>query len=87
MPVDELGGDEVRAICLANFMDGDDVWMIERGSSLCFADKAAQSIFVIGILCGQQLERDFAIELRIAGKINLAHPTFAQRPDNFIVAD
>ena len=78
LPVDELGGDEVRAFCLANFMNRDDVWVIKRGRGLRFLDKTAQTLFVIGKLRGQQLQRDFAIELRIIGEIDLAHSAFSR---------
>ena len=33
---------------------------------------------------GQHLDRDIAIELCVAGAINLAHPAGAERPDYFV---
>src|SRR5207302_3731532 len=86
-PIDEFSGDEVRAICLANLMDGDDVWMIKRGGGLGLLYEPAQALFVIGKLRRQKLQRDSAIEFRITGEVDLAHSTFSERFNDLIAAD
>src|SRR5258708_32578765 len=67
-------------------MNGDDVWMIKRGRSFCFLDKTAQAALVIGKLRRQQLQCDFAIELRIIGEIDLTHAAFSEWCDDLIVS-
>ena len=86
LPVDEFSCDERRAICLADFMNGDDVWMIKRGYGLRLLDEAAQALFVIGKLRGQKLQRNSAIEFRITGKIDLTHSPFTERRNDLIVS-
>jgi hypothetical protein len=48
-----------------------------RCERLRFACKPRQPIRLIGEEIGQNLQRDIAIELRVAGPIHLAHPAFA----------
>ena len=51
--------------------------MIERGEHLRFACEPREPVGVAGERVGQDLERDIAIELRVARAIHLAHPARA----------
>src|SRR5947209_13614443 len=59
---DELGGHELLSVDLAEFMNSQDVRMIECRRSLCFLLKASQAVFVSGVIGGQKFKRDSAIE-------------------------
>ena len=56
-----------------------DVRMIERGEHLRFALEARQALGVVRERVGQDLDRDVASELRVAGAIHLAHPAPSRR--------
>jgi hypothetical protein len=58
--------------------------VIERGQHLRFALEAGQSFRISGERGGQDLQRDVAIESRIARAIDLAHSAFAQFGQNLI---
>ena len=63
-----------------------DVRVIEGGRGLRFLDKTAQAVLVISKLRWQQLQRHFAIELRITCEIDLTHSAFSERSDDLIVS-
>src|SRR5208282_6433596 len=51
-------GDEGAPFVLANFIDGADVGMIERGSGASFAAKALERLGVARDIFGKKLQRD-----------------------------
>jgi hypothetical protein len=56
--------------------------MIERCQDLRFELKPGEPLRVCGDAGRQSLDRDFPVQLRVAGAINLAHaPTANQRED------
>ncbi len=77
LAVDELSRYEMHRIGLVNFVDGDDVGMIQSGCSLRFLDEALHAILMSSNIRGQNLQRNFAIEFCILRQIHLAHPTLA----------
>ena len=87
LPVDELhyqraaGGRFFEAVNLG------DVGMVERGQHLRFAPEARESIGICGEQIRQQLQRNVAPQLRIAGAIHLAHAAGTERSDNVIRAE
>jgi hypothetical protein len=46
--IDELTDDEMMAIELANLINRENVWMVQRGSCACLLLKAAETILVGG---------------------------------------
>ncbi len=56
-----------------DFVNRDDVRMIERRRGVCFLDEATTAILVGDPIGGQHLDRDVALEPRIARAIDLAH--------------
>ena len=87
--VDVLGGDEVFGIDLVDFVDGENVWMVERGSCLGFLDKSTHAIagLIVDHVGGQDFQCDFAIEFGVVGEINLTHATRAELGANFVAAN
>jgi hypothetical protein len=59
--------------------------MIERGKDLCFPLEAREPIRIVRKRVGQDLQRDITAQLRIMGAVDFAHPSAANRPDNFVV--
>jgi hypothetical protein len=61
-----------------------DVRVIERGERLCFTRKSRDAIGVAGKGVGQNLDRDVAIQLRIARALHFAHAAGTERRQNFV---
>src|SRR5687767_1172012 len=58
--------------------------MVQSRERLCFAGEAGQAFAIAREDLRQHLDRDVAIELRIAGAIHLSHAARAQRSDDFV---
>ena len=58
--------------------------MIQRGADFRLALEAKQPFGIAGKGLGQELQRDIAIELRVARAIDLTHPAHADAGDDFI---
>ena len=63
------------------------MWMVQRGDGACLAFEARTQIGITSDFAWQDLDRDGAIEARVAGFIHLAHATGAERADDFIRAE
>src|SRR5467141_2159724 len=87
LAVDELHGDEIHAVALTNFMDGRNVWMIESGRSLGFANEAFHAIRLRRNFRRQNLQRNFAIQLVVTLQILFAHSAFANLRADFVAAE
>ena len=68
-------------------MDVRDVGMIQRGQELRLTLEPREAIGIAGEQVWEDLDRDVAIQLLVAGAIHLSHPAFAElardsiRPD------
>ena len=82
---DELHHDEVGAILAADVVNGDDVGMIQGGGGLGFLDEAQLAVGVGDLVGRQNLDRDKAVQLRIAGLVDDAHTALAQLLDDLVV--
>ena len=80
--LDMLHDDVRRAAVGADFMDGDDVGMIERRRRAGLAGEARQALPV----AGETLRKDFdghrAAQRRIARVVDFSHATRPERPDD-----
>src|SRR5207247_10169506 len=85
--VDELHGDEVRAIALTNLVDMRDVRMIQGGSSFGLANESLDAIAMRSDLGGQNLQCDFAFELCILCQLNLTHSALAYPWADFVMPE
>ena len=61
--------------------------MVERGQHLRLSAEARQAVGVVGNGGQQHLDRDVAIQLRIAGPIHLPHATRAEGGEDFVRTD
>ena len=61
--------------------------MIERGEDLRFALEPRETIGIARECVRQDLQRDVAIELRVARAIDLAHAAGTERRDDFVEAE
>ena len=77
-PVHQLHDERVCRPGILEAVDLCDVRMVERGQHLRFTVKAREPIRIAGKRRGQDLERDVAAELGVAGAIDLAHTACAQ---------
>ena len=64
-----------------------DVGMVERGQRFGFTSEAGEPIGVVRERCGQDFERDIAIERRIVRAIHLAHAADTEERRDVIDAD
>ena len=83
--VNELHGDEVHAVALADLMDGRDVRMIERRRRLRFLNKTPHPVLIGGQVGRKNFQRNFPIEFRVLGQIHLAHPARADLRDDAVM--
>jgi hypothetical protein len=60
--------------------------MIQISDSTCFAVEALSQSGTIGNMVGKNLDGDDSAEARIAGAINLAHPTRTNGREDFVGA-
>ena len=68
-------------------VDGRDVRVVQGGERLGFAREPGQPIGIIRERVRQDLQRDIAIELRVAGPPHLPHAAFADLGGDFVDAE
>ncbi len=61
--------------------------MREGGHGLRLALEARIRLRVESQILRQDLDRDLAIERRVAGAVNLPHPSRAERPEDLVVTE
>ena len=83
LPLDEFHDQRVAIRRLLEAVNDRDVRMIERREHLGFAPEARDTVRVARKRLRQDLDRDGAIEARIAGFVNLTHAARAQRGQDF----
>ena len=85
--LDEFHHERGHAPAFFEPVDGGDVRMIQRGQRLGFALEARQALGIVRERLGQDLDRDVAVQLRIARAIDLSHAPFADRRGDFVDAE
>ena len=78
---DRLGGAVLHAV------DRGDVRVVERGQRLRLAREPREPLAIVGDRFGEHLDRDVAIEFRIARAVHLAHAAGTERPEDFVLAE
>jgi hypothetical protein len=58
--------------------------MIQRREHACFALEPRQPVRIVNDRVGQDLDCDVALEARVERAVDLAHPTGAERADDFV---
>src|SRR5436190_10426860 len=64
-----------------------DILMVKRGKDLGFTSESSETIRIGSEQRGQDLQRNVATELRIAGAVDLSHSTGAEERDDFVGAE
>jgi hypothetical protein len=83
---EQLEDDVRRAFVLANVEDHEDVGVVQGPRGLRLLREAALTIGITGSVPVQDLDRDLAGEARIAGAVDLAHPSRAERREDLVGA-
>ncbi len=83
----ELHGNELLRVCLAKFVDGDDVRVMERGRCARLAMQAAHLLLIFDKRRGQKLERNLAIQALVQSRINQSHAAFTNPRENLIMVN
>ncbi len=84
VPVDEFEHQRAEAVALLESVDGRDVRMVERGQQPRLALEAGEPVRIGREEARQDLDRDVAPELRVAGAVHLAHPARTNGGLNFV---
>ena len=84
---DELHDEGSRATALLEAEDRGDVRVVELGQELCFALESGETLFVLGECGWQDFDRDLALEARVRGAVDLAHPSFAELGGDLVGAE
>ena len=87
LAVDVLHDDEDVAVLFADFVNGADVGMVERGSSLCLVNQPFPGLMTAGQRLGQHLDGNFAPEFAVFREEDLSHAACAQLPNDAVMAD
>ena len=85
--IQELHDDVRAAVLLADIINRTDVGVIQGGSGASLALKTTQGLRIAGEGIRQEFERDKAVQARIFGFIDHAHPSSAQLFDNAVMGD
>src|SRR5262249_30657954 len=87
LPVNEFGDNEISALCLPDFENGDDVRMVECRGSARFALKPLHTLAVLCELVWKQLDCDTTPQSGVLGQVNLTHPACAEQGIDLIISD
>ncbi len=83
--VDVLGGEKLDVAVMADVVDGQDVWMVERRNRSGLAFEPAQALFVAKRPVRQHFQREPAPQPDVLRKIDLGHPAGSERLEDSIV--
>ena len=64
-----------------------DVGVVEAGEDLGLPREPGEPVWVIREGVGEDLQRDLAVELRVGGLPDLAHPTFTKQIRDVVMAE
>ena len=70
---------------LADFVDSDDVWVIQRRCRLGLLNEPPHAVGVFNQVGGQKLQGDGAAQSRVFCFVDFAHAARAKQGDNLIV--
>ena len=85
--LDEFQHQRLPAVRFFKPVNCGDVRMIERGQDLRFSSETREPLEIEGDVFGKDLQRDVAIERRVACAIYLAHAAHADLSGDFIGAE
>src|SRR5262249_52810748 len=82
--VKQLRHDIWRAALLADVMNREDVWMVERSGGAGFLPESRQALGIAAELGWQDFDRHVAPQPRVARSIDLPHAAGTQRRQDFV---
>ena len=85
--LDELHDQAANRAAFLETVDMRDVRMVERRQHLRFALEPREPFGIGGEQIRQDFDGDVAIELRVAGAVDLAHAALADQRDDFVDAE
>ena len=87
--VDKLSGDELFGVDLVDFVDGENVWVVERRRCFGLLHKSSHAIagLIVDHVRRQNFQCDFAIEFGVVGEVNLTHATRTELGADFVAAN
>jgi len=71
----------------AEVVDGEDVWMIQLGDSLCFALETCETIGVLSQSLMEHLDCHVPVEPLVVGAVDHPHPAGTDLFDDAVVAE
>jgi hypothetical protein len=84
---EQLHRDIRRGFEFADLIDRANIGVIDGGRSLRFTLEAVHGCAIAGHVFGQELQRNFTLQLQVFGAVHHAHATAAELLDNAIVRD
>ncbi|MCG3159451.1 MAG: hypothetical protein JMDDDDMK_00440 [Acidobacteria bacterium] len=81
----QFGDEERQALVRADVVNRQDVRVVQCRGRARLLLEAAQAVGVFGELGRQGLDGDLTIQSRVAGFVDFAHATCAQRSDDFVM--
>ena len=83
----ELHGDERRVAFMPELVDGDNVGVAQAAGGAGLRIKALEVLGIFGEASGKGLERDGAVDKRVAGLVHDTHRALADLTDDFEFAE
>src|SRR5271157_2268834 len=87
LTLQQLHGNKVPAVILSDFVNGADIWVVQRRRRARFALKPLQRKRIFFRLGGQELERDMPTEVDVLGFVDHSHSSAAQLRQDTVVRD
>ena len=84
LALEQLGHDVRRAVVGAEVVDRGDVRMVQRPGCLRLLFEAPQTVRVLRVRSGQDLDRNIALQPLVARAIDLAHPARPDRAEDLV---
>src|SRR2546425_12839146 len=84
LAVNKLSGDETRTPSDADFINREDVRMIQSRGRPGFLNESLQTLLIRGQGFRKNLNRDRSIQLQVAGEIDLTHSALTNLRANFV---
>jgi hypothetical protein len=85
-PFHQFHGEVRGPLVLRDFINGNDIWMIQAGSGFRFAAEAFEGGCIGEVSAEQDFQRDNSIEAHLARAVDDAHPAARDFMHKFIIA-
>ena len=85
--VDELGRDEVQILRAPDFMDGQNIWMVECRSASRLLHEPVHALLVLSEVGRKDLQSNGTVKLAVESEIDLSHSASADSGADFVAAE